>query len=79
MKKIKRIFALAGAVFLICMYLSTLIFALLDSPLSTGLFQASVASTILIPVLLYAFILAARLLGNGEDKEEHSDKDKKEP
>ena len=62
MNKLKRIFALAGAILLICMYASTLVFALIDSPAAGNLLKASVATTILIPVLLYAFILVARLL-----------------
>ena len=62
MKKIKQILALIGAVLLVCMYAATLIFALIDSPAASGLFRASVAATILIPVLLYAFIMITRLL-----------------
>ena len=50
MKKLKQILALTGAVLLVCMYLATLIFALVDSPAAPGLFKASVAATILIPV-----------------------------
>ena len=69
MKKAKRILALAGAVLLVCMYACTLIFALMGSPASTGLFKASVAATILVPVLLYVYILVARLLkGSGSDE-----------
>lgn len=74
MKKTKRILALAGAVFLACMYICTLVFALMDSPASDGLLRASVAATILIPVLLYAYILVARLL-KGSDPENTSGDD----
>ena len=62
MKKLKRILALIGAVLLAGMYLCTLVFALIGSSAATGLFRASVAATILIPVLLYGYILIARLL-----------------
>ncbi|MCC2253735.1 hypothetical protein LKD70_04670 [Ruminococcus sp. CLA-AA-H200] len=62
MKNIKRILALIGAVLLIVLYLSTLVFALTDSPAATGLLRASIAATILVPVLLYAYILVARLI-----------------
>ena len=51
MKKIKQILALIGVVLLVCMYAATLIFALIDSPAASGLFRASVAATILVPVL----------------------------
>lgn len=61
MKNVKRILALSGAILLTALYVSTLVFALLDSPLSFGLLKISVAATILLPVLLYACILFARL------------------
>ena len=64
MNRLKRIFALAGALLLACMYIATLVFALIDSPAASGFFRASVAATILVPVLLYGYILAARLLGS---------------
>lgn len=74
MKKIKRILALVGAILLFCMYAATLVFALMDSPAVEGLLKASIAATILIPVLLYAFILVARLL-----KDRNDDQDKTGP
>lgn len=70
MNKLKRIFALAGAVLLICMYASTLVFALINSPAASDLLKASIAATILIPVLLYAYILVARLLKNHSENDE---------
>lgn len=75
MKKVKQILALTGAALLICMYAATLVFAVIDSPAAVGFMKASIAATILIPVLLYAFILVARLLkdrGN-EQENDHSD------
>lgn len=74
MKKIKRILALIGVVLLICLYGSTLVFALMDSLAADGLLRASIAATILIPVLLYAYILIARLLKKRrDDQNDHSD------
>ena len=52
MKNAKRILALIAAVLLFGMYLSTLIFALIGSPHSIDLLWASVACTIVLPVLL---------------------------
>ena len=65
-KKSKRIFALAGAVLLIILYLSTLVFAFIDTDTSTRLLKASVALTILIPVLLYAFTMVYKLLDKND-------------
>lgn len=67
MKKRKRILALIGVILLISMYLCTLIFAVLDFPGSDGLFKLSVACTILIPVLLYAYTLIYRLSSKNDD------------
>lgn len=57
MKKFKRLYALLGAILLVLLYLSTLIFALMDSELATGMFKVSVAGTIIIPILLYGILL----------------------
>ncbi len=68
MKKVKKFLALLGAFLLAALYISTLVFALSDSPVFSDLLKISVAATILIPVLLYACILAARLNHrDGED------------
>ena len=68
MKKAKKFLALLGAFLLAALYISTLVFALSDSPVFSDLLKISVAATILIPVLLYACILAARLTHrDGED------------
>lgn len=50
----KRILAIIGIVLLVGMYLSTLIFVLIDSELAFTLFKASVLLTIAVPCLLYA-------------------------
>lgn len=69
MKRTKRFLALTGAVLLLLMYMTTLIFSLIDSSAATGLLKASIAATILIPVPLYGYILIARLLkGQGMDE-----------
>lgn len=68
MKTTKRILALLGAILLIALYLSTLIFALVDSPLFSDLLMISVAATIFLPVIMYACILFARL--NDHDSDE---------
>ncbi len=79
MKKGKQILALAGVIILVLMYVSTLIFALLDSPLSADFFKASLACTIILPVLLYGFALVHRLaqknIENSEILEEKSSDD----
>lgn len=60
MKKSKRIMALIGAILLVLLYVSTLIFAFIDSVVSQKLLMAAIAATILLPVLLYIYILFSR-------------------
>ncbi|HAX52188.1 hypothetical protein [Muricomes intestini] len=64
MKKSKRILALIGAVLLICLYGSTLVFAIFDRSASADLLKISIAATIFVPVLLYAYGLIYRLSQN---------------
>lgn len=66
-EKIKRILAGSGAAFLILMYVSTLIFALIGSPNATKFLWASIASTIVLPVLLYGIQLAFRVTKNEDE------------
>ena len=60
--KLKRILALIGAVLLLLLYLSTLVFALMKNQLADDLLKISVACTIIIPVLLYGYMLIYRVL-----------------
>lgn len=63
----KRIMAIIGAILLVLLYVSTLIFALMKSPRWYDFFRASVGATILIPVLLFAYTLIYRLLKKDQD------------
>ena len=49
MQKLKRIFALIGAVLLVVLYVCTLIFALIGAPWADVMLKASIGATILIP------------------------------
>lgn len=73
MKKSKRIFALAGAFLLVCLYGSTLFFAVFDHSASADLLKASIAATILLPILLYAYGLIYRLSKNRKSDEQDKD------
>ena len=58
----KRILAWIGIILLVLLYLTTLIASLINSPFSRSLFYASVAMTIILPVLLYGYHLIYRVL-----------------
>lgn len=74
MKNKKRILAIIGVCILVGLYASTLIFALIGSELSTNLLKAAVACTILLPILLYGYMLLYRLLKKNEENKDASDK-----
>lgn len=67
MKKGKRILAGIGALLLFGMYVSTLVFALIDHSATMGLLKASIACTIILPVLLYAYTLVYRIAKGNND------------
>ena len=68
----KRILALVGIVLLVGIYLISLIFALIDHPLKSSMMYASLYGTVVIPALIYAFILVGRLLHKDDDQESDS-------
>ena len=59
---LKRILALTGAGLLVIMYLLTLFFALSGSENYHGMLMGSIAATIIVPVVIYGYILVYRLL-----------------
>ena len=58
----KRIFAWIGIILLVGMYVVTLIFALGNSPFFQTMFRASIAATIIVPVLLYGILMMTGVL-----------------
>ncbi len=84
MKNLKRILAAAGAILLITMYVSTLVFAFIDHSKTLGLLKASIACTIILPCLLYAYSLVYKISKHqdiefpSEESSEDSDKNSME-
>lgn len=69
MKKAKRILALTGAVLLVFMYAATMLLAIFGSENTKGWLMASIVMTVIIPVLIYAMILVARVF-SGKNQDE---------
>ena len=70
MHKLTRVFALIGAILLAGLYICTLVFAVIDSAYTSDLLKAAIASTIILPILLYAYILIYRLAKHSDDSPE---------
>jgi len=60
MKKLKQILALAAVVLLLALYAAAFIFAMMKSEAAQVMFRGAVGATILVPVLLYLFLMVAR-------------------
>lgn len=69
MKRIKRILAIAGIVLLALMYAATFLCAILDTSSTMVLFRACVMCTILVPILIWGYIVIYRL-AKGRDNQE---------
>ncbi len=75
--KLKRLLALIGVIVLAAMYLSTVFFAVTDSPISGTFFKASIFCTVVIPVIIYGYGLIYRYVirkdwPDQEDKNDHA-------
>lgn len=64
---LKQVVALCGIILLLGMYGVSIVFACLARPEAADLFLASLAMTVLIPILLYVFLMFSRQSkGDGE-------------
>jgi amino acid permease len=66
-KKTKRILALIGVILLVILFVATFLLAIFASPKSMGLFKAAFYSTIIIPILLYAYVLVYKHVKNNNN------------
>lgn len=71
MQKLKRILAFIGIILLVGMYLATLVLALTSSPAAQNMLMAAIGCTIIVPCVLYAIILVARVLGDRRASDEN--------
>ena len=61
MDKWKRILAWIGIILLLLLYVCTLVSAIFVTPATQGFFKASLLATIMIPILLYGYLLVYRV------------------
>ncbi len=72
MKKTKQILAYAVIIFLIALYVSALIFAIIGSPTAMILLKIALAMSFAIPLILYGMLLIhkSQKKGNSTSSEE---------
>ena len=69
MKKLKRILALLVVVFLVSLYVATLVVSLIDSQQQGNMLKACIYSTVVIPIFLWGYALVYRVLKNKKQQE----------
>lgn len=75
MKKTKRILALVCVVLLLFFIVVTIVGAFTATPNSAALFQAGLYSIIVVPIMIYGYILIYRLVKkNSKDNDNIDDK-----
>ena len=67
MKKTKQILAIIVIIFLVALYISALIFALIGSPTAMIFLKVALCMTFVIPIILYGLLLFHRLQKKGTD------------
>ncbi|WP_167956974.1 hypothetical protein [Anaerosporobacter faecicola] len=75
MQKSKRILAIIGIVFLVGLYVVTLISAIFATKTSASLFKASLFCTIVIPICLYVYMMLCRVFRKKDDNNDQQTKE----
>jgi amino acid transporter len=76
MKKLKQITAIIVVIILIALYVITLLTAIFDPTETRSWFRASIFATVVVPVLLWAYMMIFKLIHrNDEDEEQEELKD----
>lgn len=70
-KKSTRILAVIGIVLLVSLYVSSLIFALINHPVATTLLKISFVGTIVIPIMLYVYMMIYRVFNKDHNSKKN--------
>ncbi|MBE5949059.1 MAG: hypothetical protein E7261_08540 [Lachnospiraceae bacterium] len=70
MKLSKRIFAIIGIVLLIALFITTLVLAFVDPTADKSYFKAALFLCVVVPIMIYAYILTYRHMRDKKQKED---------
>ncbi len=56
-----RVFSIVAVIFLVCLYLATLLAAIFDHSAEKSIFRLLLFCSLVLPVLLYVFIMFSRM------------------
>lgn len=68
--KVKQAFAILGIVIMVGLYLAALFCALIGTPFARQVLTAALYGTVFVPITLYVFFLAARLLSRKKEEDD---------
>lgn len=68
--KLKRILAIAALLLIGGLYAASLVFALMDSPFARSCLMAALFCTIVIPAVIYGFLVVTGALRKKDDPDE---------
>ena len=74
----KRILAISGIVILVGMYVTSLVLAIIHSPMALNLLKISLEATLIIPIILYFILMFMKLSTPNLDPEEKVYADEKD-
>lgn len=69
--KYKRGISLAAVIILLLLYASTVVFALIDSPLAQSLLLTSLFCTVVVPAVLYGYFVIIKGIKEKANEREH--------
>ena len=72
MKKLKQICAIKGIILLVALYVSTLVFAIIDDPATMNMLKASIMATVIIPVFIWILGRIADKLKKDSDQSKNT-------
>ncbi len=81
----RRILAIIALVLIACLYAATIVFALIDSPFARSCLMAALFCTIVVPAVIYGFLVITRQIsGDGREpkdaqKETQNKEDAQQP
>ena len=69
MNRIKKILAWTGIIVLVLLYLVTFLLGVFGNPHTQNMLKACIVLTVVIPVLIYAMMMLAKILSRKHDQE----------
>ncbi len=74
--KPKQLFAIIAIVFLVGMYIASLILAFIQSEFASRMLMLTIVLNVLIPIMAYLYLMMAKVRKRGQEYKEENGSDK---